>query len=420
MTIIKIRGHLPLFAGLIALCALALPSWPHGQRREAQSSPPTTAYELLGKGPVIIPFEIYRGDIRFRCRLNGKDVLMLVDDGFMWDELLLWGPVKDLGLKYTGELPAYGSSSSAGTSTEPPSRIAEGITLELPGIRFTHETAVVSPAGSWYERAFAGSVGQVSGTFLKNFTVRIDFDRMLITLMDPEHFQYGGNGQAVSWEPMGFGPWSIPVTFDTPDGRRIEMPVLMDLGYNDQVQILTGDKHRFTLPDKRLVTKVQRGAGVETFHLGRLPRVTIGAYELRDVLVSFLPEGHNTRVFSEVMLGLNLLSRFNVVYDYSRHRMYLEPNARFNAAFEYNMSGFETRPGQGGALEVREVYPDSPASAIKLAVGDLISHINGRPAGDFHPDELRNLWRQEGATVTLRLVRGDRVREVQIRLKRLI
>jgi hypothetical protein len=278
----------------------------------------------------------------------------------------------------------------------------------------------VSPPGSWYERAFAGSVGQVSGTFLKDFSVGLDFDRMVMTLMEPEQFEYAGGGRPIPWEPLGFGPWGIPVTLQHPDGLEFEMTVLMDLGYNSQLQIVTGGDPGFPMPENTLVTRVDRGAGVEVFHLGRLPSVTIGGYQVRDVLVSLLPEDHNTRVFSDVMLGLNLLSRFNVVYDYPRQRMFLEPNSRFELPFEYNMSGFGARPREGGALEIIEVYPDSPAQEAGLAAGDLVSEINGRPVDSFDLMELRDLWRQEGAMIGLRVIHLGKEREVTLRLRPLI
>ena len=78
-------------------------------------TPPPGDYRLSADSAQIrFPFEIFRGDIRFRCRINDHDVHMLLDDGFMWDQLLFWGgPVVDsLGLNYDGEI-AIGSRSHA-------------------------------------------------------------------------------------------------------------------------------------------------------------------------------------------------------------------------------------------------------------------------------------------------------------------
>jgi len=409
------RLHLlPRVTALAVLSALLIPA--RAQPQEPNRPPTHVSYRLLDAGPIRIPFELYNGEIRFSCELNGRPVRMLLDDGFMWDELQLWGSdLSALGLRYTRELPPIGSTGG------PPSKLAEGITLRLPGIEFTNETAIVSPPGSWYERAFAGSVGQVSGTFLKGFAVSIDFDEMVITLTPPETFHYTGGGRAVPWEPLGFGPWGIPVTLGLPGGRRVEMRVLLDLGYNDQLQIVTADSHALAMPDTTLVTNVVRGTGrAETFYLGRLPSLTMGGYQVENVLASFLAPRHTTMVFSEAMLGLNLLSRFNLVYDYRDRLIYLQPNRRFREPFEYTMTGFSVRQREGGVHEIIQIHRGSPADSAGLAAGDLVVRVNGRPVGDFGPAELSALWRQAGAIVDLEVSRGGVTREVRLRLRRLI
>jgi len=390
------------------------------QESEGTQPAPISTYTILTEGPIEVPFEIYHGDIRFQCEINGVEVYMLLDDGFMWDELLFWGPqVDELDLNYTGELGPIGSPGDK--TSGPPSKTADGITVRFAGVEFTDEKAIVSPPGSWYQRAFVGSEGQFSGTFFKNFTVDINFDEMVITLIEPDEFSYMGSGKAVEWTPSGFGPRQIPVVFGLEGDRTVEMNVLMDLGYNNQFQIVTGGEHGFAMPGKTLIEKIDRGVGpTETFYQGRLPAVSIGGYELTDVLVALLPEDHSSMVFSEVMMGLNFLTRFNVVYDYHHNRIYLEPNKKFNTPFEYDMSGFVFRTLPDGELEIKEVHPDSPAAEAGLAVGDIITQINGKPSADYSRFDLRAMFKNKGETIALHIRTGGETREVGLKLKRVI
>ncbi|UCD64974.1 MAG: hypothetical protein JSW34_05965, partial [Candidatus Zixiibacteriota bacterium] len=49
-------------------------------------------YRILSEHRAIrFPFELFRGDIRFLGEINGRPVRLLLDDGFMWDQLLFWG-----------------------------------------------------------------------------------------------------------------------------------------------------------------------------------------------------------------------------------------------------------------------------------------------------------------------------------------
>ncbi|MBN2227699.1 MAG: hypothetical protein JW763_10075 [candidate division Zixibacteria bacterium] len=294
------------------------------------------SYEITSPNGIIrFPFTIHGGDIRFACQVNGHEVYLLLDDGFMWDQLLFWGSseVDSLGLQYDGEI-AIGNDTNAADRIA--SRTASGITLDLPGVTFLEQTAVVTPYSSGNAAMWAGSVGQVSATFFKHFVVAIDFDDMTITLSEPEQFEYTAHGVAIPWEPMGFGPWKIPARIGLADGREVSLDFMMDLGYNAQLQLATGGENKITAPKDAtpasLGMNIQR---VETRgHVGYLAYVTIGGYMINRVLADFVLEEQQDHTFHEAMVGLGLLSRFNLVFDYRRHRLFIEPNKTFADPFE--------------------------------------------------------------------------------------
>lgn len=324
---------------LLALMAIALAllAGMHAQGDDgpAEKSIPGS-YRLTSEDGVIrFPFDLYRGDIRFRCKVNGHDVHMLLDDGFMWDQLLFWGSprVDALGMHYDGEVSVGDESSDADLI---PSRTASGVIVSLPGVDFTEQDAIITPYSAGTSTMWLGSVGQVSATFFKHFVVDINFDSMMITLIDPEEFEYGGDGVEVPWQPMGFGPWKIPARLGLADGRTVKLDLMMDLGYNDQLQLAPGGEHNITAPEgaepASLGMNVQR---VETKgRMGRLRYVSIGGYEVKDVPAGFVSEEHADHAHHEAMVGLGLLSRFNLVFDFDRQRLFVEPNDKFADPFE--------------------------------------------------------------------------------------
>ncbi|MDH3891927.1 MAG: PDZ domain-containing protein [candidate division Zixibacteria bacterium] len=368
---------------------------------------------------VEIPFEIYRGDIRFICEVNGQQVHMLLDDGFMWDQLLFWGSpaVDSLGLVYDGEI---GIGDEGGDQLV--SRTASGITVGFPAVEFLDQAAVVTPYSSGNAGMWFGSVGQISATFFKHFVVDINFERMIITLIKPDEFAYRGQGVAVPWQPLGFGPWSIPATLSLEDGRSVSMKLLMDLGYNDQLQVVVGGEHAVSMPEAKLPASlgmnIQR---VETRgFIGRLPQIDIGGYKLPDLLVSFVSREHSDHAVYEGMIGLGLLSRFNLVFDYHGQQLFIEPTERFASPFEYNMTGFEMSAPNLESATVEQVYESSPATEAGLQVGDKVLRINSKPVSEYDRFELRSMLRQAAAEIELLIERNGNRQEVTVVLRRVI
>jgi len=413
MKLLRVLATITLIA-LLAMNALA-------EEDQPSVSPPPGNHRLLSdSGFAKVPFDIYRGDIRFRGEINGREVHLLLDDGFMWDQILFWGSpqVDSLGLTYDGEI-SIGNSDDADAI---PSKTASGITVNFPGVEFTDQTAIITPYSSGTSTMWSGSVGQVSGTFLKHFVVDINFDEMVITLIEPDKFVYRGGGVEIPWKPMGFGPWAIPATLVLSDGRTTPLDLMMDLGYNDQLQVSTTGEHKIPVPEKSLPASLGFNIqGTETRgYLGRMPQVDIGGYKINDVIVSYVSKEHSGNTFHEVMVGLGLLSRFNLVFDYSRQRMFIEPNNSFAEPFECNMSGVEMSRVRGEYRDILRVYPGSPGAEAGLQAGDKVVEINGRPVTEYDTWTLQPLMQQEGKIVSLAVVRDDKRMEVSLTLRRLI
>jgi hypothetical protein len=405
-----------LIAGLV-LARIVHPATPS----ETGTSAPPGTYRLFHPGKEIsFPFEVYRGDIRFRAEVNSHPVHLLLDDGFMWDPLLFWGgPEADaLGLAIDGVT----SIAEAEDDDALRATTASAITLVLPGVEFLDQTAVITPASSGTSAMWAGSVGQVSATLFKHFVVDINFDTMMITLIPPQDFVYRGNGTAIPWRPMAIGAWSVPGTFTLEDGRARTLELMLDLGYNDQAQIATGGEHGFTTPTRAVPASLGFNIqGEETRgHVGRVPSIEIGGYELKNVIAGFVVKEQLDSTFHEVMIGLGLLSRFNLVFDASRHRLFVEANEAFDEPYEWNMSGLSMRKSPKGVFEVTDVLPRSPGEEAGLRVGDVIVTIDGQAAADLDRWSLTPLLERDGTVVELVVVRSGKKVAVPVTLRRLL
>ncbi len=75
---------------------------------------PPGSYKITSEnGKIEIPFKLYRGDVWFLGRMNGKEVRMLIDNGLLWNPLLFFGSerVDSLGMNYDGKTEVGGGGS---------------------------------------------------------------------------------------------------------------------------------------------------------------------------------------------------------------------------------------------------------------------------------------------------------------------
>jgi len=259
----------------------------------------------------------------------------------------------------------------------------------------------------------------LSAVFLKHFVVDIDFDNGVITLTKPEEFHPADGFLELPMKELMRASWSIPANLEFISGRTVSVDLAMDLGYGNALEIATDGEHKIAVPEKALEASLGFGIQGETKgHFGRIKSMTIGDYEIHGVIAAFAEPGSNS--FHEITVGMQIFTRFHMVYDYPHQRMFLKPGRTFDDPFEYNMSGLSMRRGRGDYLDILRVHENSPARDLGLKISDRVLKINGRKAIDYDTYELRPLLRQEGATIILDVLIDGEESQVELTLRRLI
>ncbi|MBV8156950.1 MAG: aspartyl protease family protein [Dyella sp.] len=108
-------------------------------------------------------------------------------------------------------------------------------------------------------------------------------------------------------------------------------------------------------------------------------------------------------------IGQDILSRFNVHFDYRRQQMVLMPRAKA-PEWNYGMAGFraEKKQDHPDRFDVINVMPGSPAQQAGLKQGDVIVSANGKPAATLSFGTLRDMSAHlpEGTPLSLKLADG--------------
>jgi C-terminal processing protease CtpA/Prc len=120
-----------------------------------------------------------------------------------------------------------------------------------------------------------------------------------------------------------------------------------------------------------------------------MDRLIIGPFEFEDPQVAYSAGGPGIAV-----MGASLLHRFTAVFDYSRERLILEPNANFDKPPMVDRSGaFLVMSAAGdGTFEVLFVADGTPAHEAGLSRGDVIQAVDGVPTLEIRLNETRAMF----------------------------
>jgi predicted aspartyl protease len=341
-----------------------------------------------GQTSATVPFEMDDGEIGLNVTLDGQPARVFLDSGAS-GIALSQATAARLGLKSDGFLEARGYGGSTDLH---PVRLGR---LEVPGAVALTDVAAIAvdlpdTLNSYFSRPVAGFVGY---DLLAHFVVRVDFARRRITFTKPDAFHPGPrDGRALPVELDNSVP-SVSARLDAlPAGR-----FLLDTGDASALRLYGPFVARYGLDRKypRGVPVVGGGiGGVSRARVARVGALQIAGVTLRGVPADFSldPKGGASQVNAGA-LGVSLLSRFVVTFDYPHGRVFLAPTAQAAAPFETRTTGLtlaETRDPRGRAhVVVAEVQAGAPALRAGLNAYDEVLAIDGVPTARLGLAESR-------------------------------
>jgi C-terminal processing protease CtpA/Prc len=165
--------------------------------------------------------------------------------------------------------------------------------------------------------------------------------------------------------------------------------------------------------------------GPITGYLSRVKEIDIGSYKIKDPITSFPDKDYVARTYSvprDGNIGIGILKRFNLVFDYSNNLLYIKSNEKFKTPFEHDMSGIEYfMAGDNFAhLIIGRVAPGSAADEIGLLKDDEITSINFKPVSKMSAEEIDSYFKRNERSLLLEVFHDKKYDKVIISLKRRI
>jgi len=383
-----------------ALSVYAMPPWR-----------PDDAWIENGAAQTVVPIRLANNHVYVEARVNGEGpFVFIVDTG--GHTILAPSALAKLKLRSEGSAPSAGAGEEVTTNG-----YAQVREIAVGGMRLRDQTAFTLAFMSKETEGFEVD-GMIGFEVFRRFVVRIDYGAGTMTIIDPARFDARGAGTAI---PFRFYDHNPQV-----EGRVGAMPARLniDTGSRSEVDLTTPFVARARLREAyaggvSALTGWGVGGAVRS-EVVRLPSLGLGSVQVDRPVgsLSATRGGSFSDANYEGNVGTGLLKRFVVTFDYAHQRMYLARRDPAPAdAGTFDRSGLWINLGADGFVVV-DVAAGSPAERAGVAVGDVVTAIDGRTTGSLGLSDARERLRvpPAGTRVRLDLARDGAARSVEITL----
>ncbi|MEO9964519.1 MAG: aspartyl protease family protein [Reichenbachiella sp.] len=357
---------------------------------------------LLAQQPVAsFPFEQYGAHSFIKVKINNSEELDFIFDTGDGLTVLNINRAKELGM----------TSGASATTTSAEGTISGKLVKHnelLVGGAEIHNVKVYETSLSHLEISIGRNIDGIIGyDILKSYVVSMNYDTKTIELYDPNGYSYKGNGKMMSINLTSFIP-HIAGQVTLNNGEKIKGEFFVDTGAKATVDFNTpfveSNKLASKIGDSYIYLVAGLGDTEYEHHRGKVTSFDFEGFSFSDMPVGLSHAKHGIQNHKKVagIIGSGVLSRFNIVYNYNEKKMYWEPGKTYKDAFPVNASGMELQLSKDKSkVLVHKVFENSPASEAGIAVDSELEMVNEKMATEIGLANLREIFSQDGATVTI-------------------
>lgn len=361
-----------LTMGLAALMTASSPAALHAQGQEQMSEQAVQA--LLDRAPAAtyaadaqaLPFELFRGTrIFLEGTINGQPARMMLDSGAS-STVINMSFARRIGLEQTQAVPIRGVGGFQ------PGAIASGVTVQAGSFSAADSTVLMLDLD-----VIAGHIGRPIDVILgmeafRSGIVDIDFPGRRINFRPAEGFTPPAGAVALPVD-MADRRHTIPVSVNGGPPMRADI----DLGNGSALMLARSAWEGSAIANLRYAEASAGGVGgMVPTRMTTIPTVSVAGHTFQSV-----PATLNMRAEalpdSGANIGIDLLQRFRLLFDYGRHTLYMVADpAALAQPIAKNRLGMRLDL-RGDRLRVGEVIGGSPAAEAGFRVGDEVVAVNG-------------------------------------------
>ncbi|WP_276368360.1 aspartyl protease family protein [Chryseolinea sp. H1M3-3] len=373
-----------------------------------------------GKRKVQIPIEVYNNLVVIPVVLNDALPLKFILDTGVRTTILTQKTFSDiLNLTYTRKY----TISGPGETKLVDAYVTNNVSIDLPGVSGRGHAMLVLAEDYLELRNYLGTDvhGILGYELFSRFIIEIDYQKKLLTLMTPDRFHKGSKFQAIPMVIQDTKPY-IMVPLVLHDGTTMEAKLLMDSGASHGLMLEPASDPRIKVPELTVSSLLGRGLGGEIHgKVGRIKSFKLGTHKLEHVVANFPDPNSYTdslktgNIFRNGAIGGEIMSRFTIIFNFPKEKVYVKKNSAFKKEFYYNLSGITVK-AKGSALnifEVTEVREKSASQRGGILPGDQILSVNGIASKNLDLNSVNGLFNSKpGKKIKIEISRqGEKMKK---------
>ncbi len=377
---------------------------------------------------VELPFQFKNGFIILDLVFDNKVPMKFIFDTGAEYTIITQKEIPDiLGIEYTKEYRIMGSDMK----TELVAYLARGVSFSHKDFEAYKQDIFVLKEDYFHFDEFTGLniYGIIGANFFRNLVLEINYKRQIITFYRPDQFKIQNR--------KGFSEFDISIYRGKPylnceleilDGQVLPIKLLIDTGASLGLLLHSDSTGILQTPSNAIPGHIGNGLGGQLKgFLGRVNRLQLNEFHFDSFITSFqeINETLDTSLLNSRngLIGNPLLSRFTIIIDYIRNKMYLKPIYKYNKGFTYDRSGLNLM-ADGDFLEsfvVHNVISNSPADLAGLRKGDRLISFNRLGARLYSLSRINAILRKKpGKKIRVKIRRGEEKILIKFALKDLV
>jgi predicted aspartyl protease len=328
------------------------------------------------------------------------------------------------------KIPIYASNGNKVTDL----LVANDLKIQMTGVEASQQTMLVLKENNLDIKGMLGinAHGVLGSELFNRFVVEIDYQNEKIRLYKHDHFKAPKGYKRMDIEVKSFRPY-ITVDIKQKGRKRQKFNLLIDSGASSALFLDEQRHEQIDLPKKTLDHTIGSGiTGLLSGKIGRVKKVWLGKhFKFKNVITSYPQQwkiqtevsDRDGTIIRHGTLGSDMLSRFNVIYDYLNGAVYFKKTKEYKEEFKFNRAGF-TFTALGKELNqyfIADIIPNSPAEKIGLQPNDEIIAIGNKPVFFYTFSEINGFLRGDtGTSFDIIIRRNGELFKKTLRLRKLI
>ncbi len=378
----------------------------------------TISFTSYSKAQIILPF-VEKGNLLVvKLTVNKMEGLFIFDTGAS-------NTVIDSALAINLGLKADGTNRSASTGGQGSFKYINNYKIGITEKdEITCKKIIFSNLSALHELIGVEFAGIIGFDILNKYITKIDYETKTISL-----FMQLNKSETETYTTIPFdfkNGIPIPqfnVSFTLNSGEKFTGPILFDSGAALTLLVNTPFKETNKLSQK--IGKTSVSEGQDLFTKNKQEQASIKSIQIGPHIFENLPitltstkSGVSSYPYYLGLLGNKVISRFNIIVDYTSKLIYFKPNKSFNLPFEFPLSGIRFKKVKN-EIHIAYIVIGSEAEKLGLKRNQRILSVDGYTGNDM--EVLSKLIQQEGKTIKISLISTDgKTKEINLLLKKLI